>query len=146
MWLLVKKTRRLAHDGSALAKYQRGRLGALPSPLWGGVGGGGRCLGQHQRFTASPPPPTPPPAGCGLARFRQILEVTKPRQAGVWLGGGSTPSVGREQTRVRQQHRQEFLHRPDEIDHGGFVGARREADGGGAGGRERLRNLAGGDK
>src|SRR5215510_4928987 len=74
MWLLVKKTRRLAHDGSALAKYQRGRLGALPSPLWGGVGGGGRCLGQHQRFTASPPSSHPSPSrlrACPLpANFR----------------------------------------------------------------------------
>src|SRR6516164_6334122 len=33
--------------------------------------------------------------------------------------------------------------RPDELNHGRLVGARREADGGGAGGGERLRHLAG---
>ena len=36
------------------------------------------------------PTPNPSPAGCGLARFRQILTLTKPRQAGVWLGGEHT--------------------------------------------------------
>src|SRR6266446_5953031 len=95
-----------------LAKKERGRLGAFPSPLWGGVRGGGRCSGQHQCFTASPPSPTLPHEG-----------------------GGSTLSV-------RQPHRDEISRRPDEIDHGGFVGLRREADGGGAGGGERLRDLA----
>src|SRR5262249_7766543 len=47
-------------------------------------------------------------------------------------GGGSAPSL-REQ---RSRH-------ADEIDHGGLVGMRREADGGGAGGGKRLRDLAG---
>jgi len=87
--------------------------------------------------SASPhhPLPTPPPAGCGLARFRQILEVTKPRQAGVWLGREQTES-GAAASRRNSRH-------SDEIEHGGFVGPRREADGGGAGGGERLRDLAG---
>src|SRR5262249_21205201 len=31
-------------------------LGVLPSPLWGGVGGGGRCLRRQSCFTARPPP------------------------------------------------------------------------------------------
>ena len=35
------------------------------------------------------PSPALPRAGCGLARFRQILKLTKPRQAGVWLGEGA---------------------------------------------------------
>src|SRR5215831_12958112 len=99
MWLLVKKTRRLAHDGSALAKYQRGRLGALPSPLWGGVGGGGRCLGQHQRFTASPPSSHPSPSRLRACPLPANFRSDQTPAAGVWLGGGSTPSVGREQTR-----------------------------------------------
>src|SRR5262249_57080004 len=38
---------------------------------------------------------------------------------------------------------QQRSRRPDEIDHGSFVGARREADGGGALGGERLGDLAG---
>src|SRR5262249_42876371 len=51
-------------------------------------------------------------------------------------GGGSRPSV-------RQQHRDGLSRRPDEIDHRRLVRLRREADGGGAGGGERLRDLAG---
>src|SRR5262245_16818352 len=47
-------------------------------------------------------------------------------------GGGNAPSL-REQ---RSRH-------ADEIDHGRLVGVRREADGGGAGGGKRLRDLAG---
>ena len=34
----------------------------LPSPLWGGVGGGGRRVG-HIGATAPPPHPNPPPQG-----------------------------------------------------------------------------------
>src|SRR5262249_6495334 len=40
-----------------LEARQRRILGRLPSPLWGGVGGGGRAA--RSRFTA-PPPPRPP--------------------------------------------------------------------------------------
>src|SRR5262245_31003504 len=82
---------------------------------WGSKGFARMAPPERNRIT---PLPNPPPAGCGLARFRQILEVTKPRQAGVWLGGGSTVSV-------RRQHREEILRGPDEIDHGGLVGMRR---------------------
>src|SRR5262249_20909464 len=43
-------------------------LGAFPSPLWGGVRGGGSCVRQRWCTTASPPSPTlphpnPPPQG-----------------------------------------------------------------------------------
>src|SRR5262249_12516473 len=31
-------------------------LGLLPSPLWGGVGGGGPSLGRDSSITARPPP------------------------------------------------------------------------------------------
>src|SRR5262249_61209321 len=48
---------------------------AFPSPLWGGVRGGGRCVGQRPCITASPPSPTLP-----------------------HKGGGSRPSLWREQT------------------------------------------------
>ena len=47
---------------------------------------------RHPSFHCITPLPIPPSAGCGLARFRPLLRVTKPRQAGVWLGGGSRPS------------------------------------------------------
>jgi hypothetical protein len=36
-----------------------------------------------------------PTAGGGLARFRQILNLTKPRQAGVWLGREQTEFAAR---------------------------------------------------
>src|SRR5262249_45237100 len=35
----------------------------FPSPLWGGVRGGGRCVGQRRCITASPPSPTLPHKG-----------------------------------------------------------------------------------
>ena len=37
----------------------------LPSPLWGGVGGGGRSIGRHGRLIASPPSPSLPRKGGG---------------------------------------------------------------------------------
>ncbi|MFC5555760.1 penicillin-binding protein 1C [Methylobacterium iners] len=40
-----------------------GRSGALPSPLWGGVRGGGGSAGLRSRVTQPPPPPTPPYKG-----------------------------------------------------------------------------------
>src|SRR5262245_65193006 len=60
-----------------------------PPPCGDGLGVGGRRVRQRPCLTCTTPLPNPPPAGCGLARFRQILEVTKPRQAGVWLGEGA---------------------------------------------------------
>jgi len=33
-----------------------GEFGLLPSPLWGGVGGGGPSLGRDSNITARPPP------------------------------------------------------------------------------------------
>src|SRR5262249_41113639 len=53
-------------------------LGALPSPLWGGVGGGGGAMflrWRHPHLAASPPSPALP-----------------------HKGGGSTPSAERERT------------------------------------------------
>src|SRR5262249_4327366 len=47
-------------------------------------------------------------------------------------GGGNAPTVRQQQSR-----------HSDELDHGRLVRLRREADGGGAGGGERLRDLAG---
>src|SRR5262249_44560642 len=41
-------------------------LGVLPSPFWGGVGGGGRAMflrWRHHHVTAPPPLPSPPPQG-----------------------------------------------------------------------------------
>src|SRR5262249_11159290 len=45
------------------------------------------------------PTPDPSPAGRGLVRFRKILEVTKPRQAAVWLGGERTEQAARPRSR-----------------------------------------------
>ena len=44
--------------------------GALPSPLWGGVGGGGRALLQCWRRTHHPPPQPSPARGEGADRDR----------------------------------------------------------------------------
>src|SRR5262245_15420831 len=94
-----------------------------PLPLVGRGGGWGSCgsfaggavvISQHH-----PPPQPSPTRGEGAHR--------------VW--GGSRP-------RVRQRHHVEISRRPDEVDHGGLVRPQREADGGGAGGGERLRDLA----
>src|SRR6266478_4680029 len=68
------------------------KLGFYPPPCGEGrarsARGGGRC--EHApRATTTTPTPNSSPAGCGLARFRQILKLTKPRQAGVWLGRGA---------------------------------------------------------
>src|SRR5262249_17143266 len=41
-------------------RFPRHALGVFPSPLWGGVRGGGRCFGAmsvHHRTTPSPPLP-----------------------------------------------------------------------------------------
>src|SRR5262245_51532884 len=48
----------LPHD------YRRA-LGVLPSPLWGGVGGGGRCVRQRSCVTALPLSPALPHKGGG---------------------------------------------------------------------------------
>src|SRR5262249_2086122 len=48
-------------------------LGALPSPLWGGVGGGGGAMflrWRHPHLTASPPPQPSPTRGEGAHRVR----------------------------------------------------------------------------
>src|SRR5262245_49062768 len=50
-------------------------LGAFPSPLWGGVRGGGRCVRQRRRITASPPsPPLPHKGGGSRPRSRRRAE------------------------------------------------------------------------
>src|SRR5215831_13632046 len=96
---------------------------------WGSCGsfaGGAVVISQHH------PPPCPSPSrlrACPLpANFKSDQT---PAGRGL-VGGGNAPSP-REQ---RSRH-------ADDIDHGGFVGVRGEADGGGAGGGKRLRDLAG---
>src|SRR5262249_43680607 len=56
-------------------RHPRRMLGVFPSPLWGGVRGGGDCVRQRRRVTAPPPSPALP-----------------------HKGGRSIPSSGREQT------------------------------------------------
>src|SRR5439155_21556291 len=43
-------------------RQRRHTRGALPSPLWGGVGGGGRSV-EMTRATTPTPLPNPPPQG-----------------------------------------------------------------------------------
>src|SRR5262249_36095075 len=117
MWLLAK-------DRGAFGQYRRSNLGAFPSPLWGGVRGGGSALLSQVAPSFShrtTPLPTPPPQG-----GREQIECGE--------GAHRVHGNGIAQDR---------LGGPDEIDHVGLVRPRREADGGGAGGRKRLRNLAG---
>ena len=49
--------------GADEARCPRGIFGALPSPLWGGVGGGGRCWRTQLVRTNNYPPPHPSPQG-----------------------------------------------------------------------------------
>src|SRR5215471_76578 len=80
-----------AKDGWAFGQIAARQIRSAPSPACGG----GLGRGWHARMSlVACPLPAPPPAGCGLARFRQILEVTKPRQAGVWLEEGTHRVLG----------------------------------------------------
>src|SRR5262249_28105923 len=69
----------------------RHMLGVLPSPLWGGVGGGGRAIFRrwHHRHLASPPLPQP---AAGLPASGKFFSDQTPAGRGL-VGGGSRPSV-----------------------------------------------------
>src|SRR5262249_26413813 len=60
-----------------------GRLGRLPSPLWGGVGGGGRCCGASGVAHNDPHP----------ARLRYASAGGPPPQGGGKMGGGAWAGV-----------------------------------------------------
>ena len=82
--------RRLDGDADArLAAHAAGGhdvvfvIGAFPSPLWGGVRGGGDCVRQRRC------PPQPSPSRLRACPLPANLKMTKPRQAGVWLGEGA---------------------------------------------------------
>src|SRR5262249_61604188 len=81
----------------------------------------------------------PPPAcagGLGRGWYARLSLVACPHPSPPpHAGEGNAPSVLEQRSRG-----------PDEIEHGGLVGARREADRGGAGGGKRLRGPAGGTK
>src|SRR5215471_12435347 len=83
----------------------RAELGVLPSPLWGGVGGGGHCARRCRGIIARPPSPP------------------LPRK-----GGGSRPSVrpdagSRPRASPEQQSRWQQQHEGGEEEHvGGGVG------------------------
>jgi NitT/TauT family transport system substrate-binding protein len=70
----------------------RGKLGVLPSPLWGGVGGGGRCWWTHLAQQLRPPSPPLPHRKSGLPDLRKIIR--DPGKPGA-RGGGSRPSPRR---------------------------------------------------
>src|SRR5262249_3842769 len=66
-----------------------------PLRLWRrGWGWGSQCEAAVVRHRTTPLP-TPPPAGCGLARFRQILEVSNPGKPGFGWGREQTGSAAR---------------------------------------------------
>src|SRR5262249_30823730 len=68
-------------------------------------------------YNRTTPTPNPSPAGCGLACFRQILKVTKPRQAAVWLGGEHTEQAARLHSRRNSAgvERGSVFHRLDDF-------------------------------
>src|SRR6478672_618126 len=65
-------------------------LSALPSPLWGGVGGGGGALRTHLTQQPRPPSPALPRRKSGLPDLRKISR--DPGKPGA-RGGGSRPSL-----------------------------------------------------
>src|SRR6478736_2821393 len=65
-------------------------LSALPSPLWGGVGGGGGGLRTHLTQQPRPPSPALPRRKSGLPDLRKISR--DPGKPGA-RGGGSRPSL-----------------------------------------------------
>ena len=72
---------------------QRRTLGDLPSPLWGGVGGGGSSWRTHLMKQLLPPSPPLPQRKSGLPDLRKIKP--RPEQArGAW--GGSRPRLPHE--------------------------------------------------
>src|SRR6266851_6728773 len=117
MRFLAKKMRRLVKEWHGVWPTTARRTRSTPSPACGG--GLGRGWHARMSLAACPHPSPPPQAGEGTHRVR----------------GGADRVRGSDIAQQRSR-------RPDEIDHGGFVGLRREADGGGAGGGERLRDLA----
>ncbi len=71
----------------AIFILRRGRL-LLPSPLWGGVGGGGRASGHFRSQYARPPTPTLPQPKLRIRRFRPINRVIEIGNSRFRLGGG----------------------------------------------------------
>src|SRR5215510_9231337 len=71
----------LADSNAAFGSWSRDRLGVLPSPLWGGVGGGGTSVREESCVTASPPSPPLPHKGGG-SRPNALLAPGMYRQRG----------------------------------------------------------------
>src|SRR6516164_10201302 len=69
--------------------------GVLPSPLWGGDGGGGSSLSRASCPIARPPSPTLPQPAAGLPASRKSKKSKNDRTpAGRGsVGGGSTPRL-----------------------------------------------------
>src|SRR6516225_5906119 len=68
----------------ALGAFSPSRaLGVFPSPLWGGVRGGGRCVRQGQCITASPPSrPLPHKGGGSRPSSPLALECAQQQRPG----------------------------------------------------------------
>src|SRR5262249_22495391 len=70
------------------------KLGALPPPLWGRVGEGGRSLSRRSVNTSRPPPLTPPHKGEGnsLSMTRAAVEFAAPHCIRRELAPASLPN------------------------------------------------------
>ena len=68
IWLVEQNSNRVVDAGAMRISIGQ-RIGLLPSPLWGGVGGGGRCCWTHLTQQPRPPPRSlrsrPSPQGGG---------------------------------------------------------------------------------
>src|SRR5580704_5457768 len=69
----------------------RQTLGELPSPLWGGVGGGGQCWRTRGAQQQRPPSPTLPQAKSGLPDFASQSDRSRINPTS--MGGGRTSSL-----------------------------------------------------
>src|SRR5262249_58184840 len=76
----------------AVVKSRRG-LGVFPSPLWGGVRGGGGRVGQRRCITASPPSPTLPHKGGGSRPSLPLVDSAAHERARVTAALISPPSL-----------------------------------------------------
>src|SRR5215470_7660422 len=84
------------------------RLGSpllLPSPLWGGVGGGGRRMEQGYAPRRDPPPRPSPSRNCVYAGFGHLIKGIEIGNSRFRLGEGEETAAPHAITRPRKRAR-----------------------------------------